>query len=180
MDRRIIGITIAICFIIALILYFWGTRLPRVPGDELYPVSYPTYIWGPRFWFVFHTVTMAYPETPTISDQKAVTAFINAFADIIPCPRCKIHFAQILKENPLSSSILGNRAELMEWAWYVHNKANIENGQPTISKGEATARFLQLRTDSSIWHNWTVFFVGIGAGVGFMYALINKPFNIGI
>ncbi len=136
--------------------------------EPLEQVVFPLDVWGPRFWFTMHTVAMAYPDKPTPADKQHVYNFYVAMAQIIPCPRCRVHFAQILRDDPVADA-LGSRTEIMDWLWRVHNRANRDNKKRELTRAEVNKQFKRLRQTSgtsqaSGFPNDTEFWTGVAAG----------------
>jgi hypothetical protein len=142
----ILGICILTAVVTAIAAAFVVFHFKRDGSieDKLVAVPFPPNVWGPRFWFVFHTVAMAYPLQPTPTDKQHVYDFIGAFAHILPCPKCREHFATILSRHPVADA-LGSREELMTWAWQAHNIANVENGGVAVSRADAVRYFKKLQ-----------------------------------
>ena len=51
-------------------------------------------VWGPKLWFMMHTISLNYPENPTILDKKNNQVFFNNLQNIIPCDLCKQHYSE--------------------------------------------------------------------------------------
>jgi len=83
--------------------------------------------WGPAFWHVMHAVSFMYPENPTPQDQTKYANFYENLIDVLPCQKCRNHFAEILQEIPMQ---LRSRRELSEWVVNVHNEVNKSTGKP--------------------------------------------------
>lgn len=126
---------IAVCY-----LLINRSQLP----DKLIATPFPIDVWGPRFWFVLHTVTQSYPIEPGPKDKENAYNFVTAFGKVLPCPTCREHFAKITGEDRVADA-LGSRDEFMEWAWRIHNRVNTDGGKPAVSRADATRYFMSLQ-----------------------------------
>lgn len=54
-----------------------------------------TAIWGPMGWMTLHSISVNYPENPTIEDKQVLDKFMEAFGGSITCPHCKDDFAKM-------------------------------------------------------------------------------------
>lgn len=92
-------------------------------------------IWGPKFWFSLHSVSMTYPFNPDEEDKKRYKSFYSLLEFILPCALCRVNYSDNLKKYPIDNH-LKNRKSLVYWVIDVHNMVNVENGKPTLSYGE--------------------------------------------
>lgn len=83
-------------------------------------------VWGPPAWTFLHSVTLNYPENPTIKDKENYNNFFNLLGEILPCDKCKRHYKENIKEMPIK---LESREEITEWLFNIHNKVNESNGK---------------------------------------------------
>lgn len=81
-------------------------------------------VWGPPAWTFLHTITLTYPENPTIQDKENYGNFFNLLGEVLPCERCKRHYKKNIKELPIN---LNSQQELIEWLFNIHNKVNESN-----------------------------------------------------
>jgi len=103
----------------------------------------PPSAWGPFFWHTMHIVALGYPTNPSYGHKKAAKEFIESFAFLIPCPICKEHFIEHLKESPISP-FLDRREDLFKWTVTLHNKVNKKLGKPIVSELEAIHYYKRL------------------------------------
>jgi hypothetical protein len=115
-------------------------------------IGMPTEVWGPRFWFVLHTVSFAYPDTPGYQHKKYAYDFYNAIQAVIPCPLCRDHYAQEMRNLPLTP-YLDSRAKLMEWVWRIHNAANRRLNKPEYSFHDMV-RYYMAMVDDEMAPRW--------------------------
>lgn len=83
-------------------------------------------VWGPPAWTFLHTITLNYPENPTIKEKENYSTFFNLLTEILPCDRCKAHYKKNIKEYPIK---LDSKEELTKWLFDIHNKVNESNGK---------------------------------------------------
>ena len=62
-------------------------------------------IWGPHAWQFLHSITLSYPDNPTLEDKNNHAQFFNSLKDILPCQKCQDHFTQNLQENPVENYV---------------------------------------------------------------------------
>ena len=77
--------------------------------------------WGPHGWIFLHSITFQYPMNPSINDKKNYYNFFHSLQYILPCPKCKNHYSDHLKNNPIQ---LNSRLDLIHWLIKVHNNVN--------------------------------------------------------
>ena len=80
---------------------------------------------GPYFWGAFHLACLA------AVDLESVKTFINSYQMVLPCFWCRLHFSQVLAENPIPDT------DLFKWSVDVHNIVNEKLGKPIVSYEEA-------------------------------------------
>jgi hypothetical protein len=66
--------------------------------------------------------------------------WFESFVDGLPCPKCRNHFEEFVKDNPPNFS---SRVAFFEWGWAAHNHVNLRTGKKIIPLGDAleTHRF---------------------------------------
>jgi len=107
------------------------------------PGRIPPSTWGPFFWHTMHLVALGYPKTPTYAEKRAAKEFFESFAHLIPCPICKLHYADHLKNNPITPS-LDTRNDLFQWTIRIHNLVNKDLGKPEYLDSDAIAFYHRL------------------------------------
>ena len=101
--------------------------VPKFPAIGMGPD-----VWGPIFWTTMHIASLGYSQSPSKEEQEAATMFYRSLTEMIPCPICKVHYKQHLKESPIES-VVGSRDTLVYWVFVVHNKVNVQLGKPEIT-----------------------------------------------
>jgi hypothetical protein len=103
----------------------------------------PPEIWGPIFWSTIHIVSLAYPDEPSYAEKRAAKEFFSALQHLLPCPKCRAHFREIIQGLPVDTW-LDNRKALVEWTWMVHNQVNTRLEKPSITLEEFYSRYREM------------------------------------
>ena len=83
-----------------------------------------TYIWGPAFWHVLHTISFNYSVTPTLKQKKDYYKFIKNLKNILPCKSCRDNLKKTLKILPLTVNIFDNRYTFSKYIYDLHEIIN--------------------------------------------------------
>jgi hypothetical protein len=54
-----------------------------------------TAFWGPLGWMTLHSISVCYPEHPTLIDKKLLDEYMQAFGMTITCSICNDHFSKM-------------------------------------------------------------------------------------
>jgi len=116
------------------------------------PGSIPPSTWGPFFWHTMHLVALGYPMKPTYAEKRAAKEFYESLTHLIPCPLCKLHYADHVKENPITPS-LDSKETLFKWTIQIHNLVNKDLKKPEYTDADAIAFYHKLGAlgRSPIW-----------------------------
>ena len=94
--------------------------------------------WGPKLWAFIHAGTRNYPINPTHADKKAMEKWIKTLGVMIPCEKCKVHYAKnIRKVEPKLGQICSNRSNLFSFFVDLHNILNGLKGKERMTYEEA-------------------------------------------
>lgn len=107
------------------------------------PGRIPPSTWGPFFWHTMHLVALGYPTEPTYAEKRAAKEFYESFVHLIPCPKCKIHYAENLKVLPITPS-LDTRKDLFKWTVDMHNMVNKQLGKSEYTEADSIAFYHKL------------------------------------
>jgi hypothetical protein len=138
-----------------------------------------------------HITALGYPSKPTYGQKRAAKEFYESLAFLIPCPICREHYAEYLKQMPISPS-LDNREDLFRWTVDVHNEVNKKLGKPRFTEAESIAFYTRLgktgrspvvSPDDFAEADTRALLRGIGIGVGLSATVgsviwwLSKPHN---
>ncbi len=90
-------------------------------------------IWGPDAWTFLHSITLKYPDNPSITDKINYKQFFESLQNVLPCDSCCNHYKQNLRNHPLTEYVMSSRQQLIKWLIDIHNEVNIANGKPILS-----------------------------------------------
>ena len=96
-------------------------------------------IWGPSGWLFMHSISFQYPENPKEEDKNNYRVFFESLKNTIPCPKCREHYSENLKQNPIQ---LNSRDELIQWVIDIHNAVNEKNSKKIYSRQEVEKLYL--------------------------------------
>ena len=99
-------------------------------------------VWGPHFWFFFHTLAISYPNRPNAVTKKKYYEFFQNIPLFIPTEHIGNDFEKLLDEYPVSS-YLDSREALIKWVHFIHNKINEKLDKPKISLNEFYSRYYE-------------------------------------
>ena len=80
-------------------------------------------IWGPKLWFVIHTLALNYPENPTYEEKRIHEDFFNNLVYLIPCHKCRTHYRTHISKYPIIN-YLDNSDNLFKYTVQIHNEVN--------------------------------------------------------
>jgi hypothetical protein len=92
-------------------------------------------IWGPKLWFVIHTVALNFSDNPTYQDKRNHEDFFNNLVYIIPCDKCRIHYRERLNKYPIIQH-LDNSDKLFRYTIMLHNDVNEMLNKPKLTYEE--------------------------------------------
>lgn len=88
----------------------------------------PSY-WGEALWTVMYAIAYNY----TSEDSISISQFYNLLKSVIPCDKCRAHYAKLVENHPLDPNALANKQSLLQWVNLIHNETNKSLGKPTVS-----------------------------------------------
>lgn len=86
-------------------------------------------IWGPKYWFVLHTIALSYPLNPNDVVKKKYYDFIQNLPLFMPVSEIGDNFCEILDKYPVTP-YLDSRQSFMKWMHFIHNKINLSQKPP--------------------------------------------------
>jgi FAD-linked sulfhydryl oxidase len=87
-------------------------------------------IWGPKLWFMMHTMSFNYPVSPTYNDKVNMKTFFEILKFVIPCDACRDHYTTHLSNMPVDN-YLNTKENLIMWVLKLHNSVNEMLNKPT-------------------------------------------------
>lgn len=99
-------------------------------------------VWGPPYWFVFHSIAKTYPEKPTNVSKKKYYDFIQNIPIFLPCHELGDAFAEMLELYPVTP-YLDSRKSLVKWFCFIHNRINVSLDKETYSYDEAEFEYFK-------------------------------------
>ena len=98
-------------------------------------------IWGPHAWIFLHTITLNFPDNPTLEQKKHYKDFFESLINIIPCDKCRYNYMLKIKKHPVN---VENRNKLVEWLLFIHNEVNKSNGKKEITMPELIRTYREM------------------------------------
>ena len=92
--------------------------------------------WGPYFWGSLHLACLSTNVELSEQEKETFRTFVDSLTKLLPCPMCRVHFAEVLEKNPIELA-LQSGPELFSWSVAVHNEVNISIGKPVYTVEEA-------------------------------------------
>ena len=105
-------------------------------------------VWGPHGWQFLHSITLAYPDNPTLEDKNNHAQFFNGIQNILPCQSCRDHYTQNLQALPVEQH-LENKESLFRWLVDIHNRVNVKNNKREYSYDEVTKLYEKMYDKSN-------------------------------
>jgi hypothetical protein len=122
-------------------------------------------IWGNAGWTFMHFISFAYPVNPSVSDKQRYRQFFESIQHVLPCPKCRVHFAKNMKKYDLNVA-LESRDGLVQWVVDMHNEVNKVSGKPAWTKEQVIKYYTEM-AQAKQSTNWMTVAVGGGA-LGFL------------
>ena len=89
--------------------------------------------WGPLGWMTLHSISLNYPDTPSVEDKQILSKFMNNFNESITCPHCQLHFKTIFETyKGLFPSWNASKYDLFIFIARAHNTVNKRLDKPLI------------------------------------------------
>tara|TARA_B110000285_G_C14987557_1_gene544618 strand:+ start:499 stop:963 length:465 start_codon:yes stop_codon:yes gene_type:complete len=106
-------------------------------------------IWGPKLWFVIHTLALNYPDNPTYEDKRVMEEFFNNLKYTIPCEKCRIHYRQRLERDPIIN-YLDNKESIFRYTINLHNQVNKSLGKKIYTYEEVVQFYKEQYNKDSV------------------------------
>lgn len=82
---------------------------------------------GRATWKLMHTMTLRFPEHPTLDEREALSSYFYLTSRLYPCGECASEFQELLKKYPPQTS---SRLAASSWLCAVHNEVNARLNKP--------------------------------------------------
>lgn len=99
-------------------------------------------VWGPFYWFVFHTIALTYPTNPNETIKKKYYEFIHNIPLFLPIETIGNKFSSLLDKYPVVP-YLDSQPSLVKWMHFIHNKINASLNLPEITMEEAMVKYYE-------------------------------------
>jgi hypothetical protein len=93
-------------------------------------------IWGPGAWLFIHSITLNYPERPSIEHQTNMKNFIFSLTYLLPCEVCKYNYSKKIKKLNINN-IVKNKSNLIKMFIDIHNEVNVQTNKKKLTQQEA-------------------------------------------
>lgn len=100
-------------------------------------------VWGSSAWIFLHSITLTYPDKPSVEEKNHIKQFFESLEYVLPCSKCRNHYYENLKKYPLNDTVLECKDNLVRWLIDIHNQVNIMNGKKELTYKEAMYEFAQ-------------------------------------
>lgn len=97
-------------------------------------------VWGPRYWFVLHTIALSYPLNPNEVTKKKYYDFIQNLPLFIPVEDIGNSFSKFIDKYPVTP-YLDSRESFIKWMHFIHNKINVALKMPELTMDEAMVEY---------------------------------------
>jgi len=111
-------------------------------------VNFNPEIWGPKYWFFFHTLAMTYPKNPNAITKKKYYDFVQNIPLFIPVEKISNEFSELLNLYPIQP-YLDNKEDFIRWFWFIHNKINEKLEKPKISLSDFYIKYYEQYKDKN-------------------------------
>jgi hypothetical protein len=88
-------------------------------------------VFGPPMWKVLYYIAFSYPDNPSYDIRKKFCDFYSSIKYILPCEKCRVHYMQHFKKNPVDKH-LDNKESLLRWLVSLNSAVNKSLGKPEI------------------------------------------------
>lgn len=112
--------------------------------------------WGPILWEILHGIAECAGRAVLPDDEvREWQKFVKLTGDILPCDKCRPHYAAYLKLHPAThfakipySSL---KTSVKTFFWELHNEVNTDNGKPVFSYDDLPARYNKVNLQDLFW-----------------------------
>ena len=137
-------------------------------------------IWGPHYWFFFHSITFTYPKKPTSATKKKYYDFIHNLPLFIPHKEISKQFITYLDAYPLTP-YLDSSESFQKWMLFIHNKINKSIGKQQMSYYDLMNNFNEMYKPKQVanqtfikWKNKLIYITLMLIFIGIIAYIYNK------
>ncbi len=114
--------------------------------------------WGPFLWTFLHGAAERLGkqtnEMMASDEAREVTLVIRGLELVMPCEKCRAHFHEYLKKNPVDDFHQKRGEHLRQsvrlWLWKLHETVNDRNGAPSFPLENLTPQYASVDIASSL------------------------------
>jgi hypothetical protein len=100
--------------------------------------------WGPHAWEFLHTITFAYPESPSAVDRQNHYDLFSNLKYTLPCKYCRESYAVFFRHLKIDD-YLDSRYGLVFWLYVFHNLVNLKLGKQPASFKDVLTKYENIR-----------------------------------
>ena len=108
-------------------------------------------LWGPPFWYLFHTLAEKVNESKFQLLRVELLNIIFLICQNLPCPDCTNHATQYL--NNINFKGIQSKQKLKETLFVFHNSVNGRKGNPIFTQVELDSKYEKANLHA-IWRNF--------------------------
>lgn len=86
-------------------------------------------LWGEKTWILFHYLAEKIKEKYFLEEKKNLFFLVTKICYNLPCPSCKNHAIQYLKNKPLLKFVK-TKNDFKKYLFYFHNTVNKKKNNP--------------------------------------------------
>ena len=108
-------------------------------------------VWGSKFWFCLHIITLHYPLKPNNVTKKKYYDLIHNLPLFIPDQLIGNQFGVLLDKYPLTP-YLDSRDKFVKWLHFIHNRVNEINDKEILDYYTFIQKYRNLNKPTEILH----------------------------
>jgi hypothetical protein len=120
-------------------------------------------IWGPNAWIFLHTITLNYPNNPSIYDKQYYKNFFMSLQTVLPCEWCSKNYKLHITKYPIDN-YLNSKKDLVTWLILIHNEVNEIFKKKKLNYNEVIEIYKNLYNNNNkntLSLNWYIIIIGI-------------------
>lgn len=102
--------------------------------------------WGNNGWGFGHAVSFSMGSYPSDEEKKHFKEFFESWQHVLPCPKCRKHYSEHLKKNPVN---VHSVRDLAQWFFDLHNTVNLQTGKSKYHLN--FLEYVEQETDLKFW-----------------------------